>query len=1268
MVSARALIASVACLLACFGVAGCGGGGGGGGGDGTDGTAGGSGSQQGAANDPNTFFLKSVFMARPIFDLNSEVVDLVNPASLHEVDSITGVATPGFPKVLTPGSSLTSLAAVDLAQLIDPLTPQIPLVPRNAAIVLEMSKPVSLASLNLSNADPNNPNQTSVTSTVQVLSKSGAQLTTRVTVLGTNIVLHGVTSTSPGWPASPLVFDSFGQAVQDPTGNLRVVLGTGLGALLALDASPLIPRTDGLGTVGKPLRFNPGNSKLDAIVLQTEAGVVSFNGFLPDLSAPRIIRPVELAGVIDSVNLGALQIVGANFPIAANTVANGGLGEWASSLLEVNGLGGVVTRYVVASNANQALPPNKPVFVLAAGSVIDASVVPGRPFVVRRSEFFEPIPPPLPVDPQALARVTVDPVAHPRDPLDSQDLINHDLRYFVRVFDPNGAERTDQWDPSFNLFAPVKGKFQAISHKSTLRLTFNEQMDMASFRPYESFYVADLALDASDPGFLAQRIGRVESSADSRSISFAPFLENQFSPADSAYIGFGGTAASLKLVLRSIPSLQELAAVASTATPAQAAKLLDLTDKGVFGITDLGGRGLGLPLALLDQGDVTNYFLQLSSPGRGAFPPAIDFSMPFQTLSSADPDYRAIVHRFMGQATSSTFNYPPTPVHDTVSSGVEYADFPPLDSNNDTIIDRRFIYGPQTADIGFNLPGRLTGAPATVIQHLIDDFNKPKPSTFASPLGEDFLNKVGFGSVLPLVSPFGCRFQHIYRAGDASPAQFDYAGVVLDLVGLAWSPLANQVIPQTVEKMEILVGLSGVFNGRGPSTLQGQGIPNSPQSGLGDQFDCNRLEYTLDCVPGTIFNVNVADHVDGQPAMTTVVLPNTSYVMSPVNLFKPAYVGTAAFNPAQPTFNLYLNYPTFNAGIDPYFGFTNVFSFPYDSHLPMLIEYQVQPQSPENTEPNLNFANPYRFSPGIQTSVLPRFRVWSQGQHPLANCVPNFALGALAPPLIPPPACGFKAGEGGPLLEPGSPAHLLGVPAVPPNDMPPIVGGPYILPPRIGGVPNQTQPDDAVGVLPPGAGAMPKCNTDPDSNFYFANGMLAYPLPNLANWPTGIPNVPGPPWQGYGQAGTGTGTPFGNEPAYNCAPGDWGDNSRYYMMWQYRKRVSIIESPTIEAAAPSGLVQFLHPILDPPLSAVPATEGLKVEIRAGTAINFPTPALESGWVDVTDPLFVSKLFGQFGLGDRDNVKFRVTTAAATGSTQPPSLDTIVIPYRRLPAP
>jgi hypothetical protein len=754
-------------------LAACGGGGGGGGGGSLPGTSGGDGGDGGTlptTNGSQDFILQSAYLARPLFDHNGVLQALINPSSLWELDPLTGLPLPGFPKPLTPGIDLGTLTPINFAQILDPVTPQVPLVPRNAAIVLSFSFPVDPASLHLDNTDPAAPGKLNAASPLQVRRADGSLVAARAVVDGKQIALFAQSPTQVGWEASPLVFDTFGLAVEDPSGTLRIVMGDGVGPLQLLSAtgSALVARLpDKLGSLDVPLPFNPGNSKLDPLALQTEDGAIHFNGFLPDLTSPRIVRPVALTGTV--FDASQTSITGALLTPAANTAANQGQGEWAGALLEVTDSETLeVSQYVVTGNTAVVVDGNVlPVFEIdASNGAVDPGVVgQGDAYTITRTEYYEPIPPPLPVDPAALADITVDPANHPRDPLDAQDLINHDLRFFVRMYDEAGVERTDVWNPAENLFGPVKGKFGPIPPRTTVRLQFSEPMEPSSFRPYETCYVTDAAVAKSDPALRKQRVGRCVASTDLRTIAFEPFLEDQFEPGASEFIGFGGTPTSLKLVLRSIPEPAQLTALVDGASPQQLQQLVDLDTTGVLGLIDLGGRGLGLPAALLDSGNPNVFLLQPTSPGRGAYPPAVDFAVAFQTLPSDDPDFGVVVHRFMGQATSSVFSYPPGSVHDEITKGVEYHDWPPEDTDLNGTIDRRYIYGPFLPDIGLNLPGRLTGAPANTIEHLMDDFNKPKPAPFSSPNGQDFLPTIGFGVSVPLNSPFGCRFQHVFPPG-----------------------------------------------------------------------------------------------------------------------------------------------------------------------------------------------------------------------------------------------------------------------------------------------------------------------------------------------------------------------------------------------------------------------------------------------------------------------------------------------------------------------
>ena len=333
------------------------------------------------------------------------------------------------------------------------------------------------------------------------------------------------------------------------------------------------------------------------------------------------------------------------------------------------------------------------------------------------------------------------------------------------------------------------------------------------------------------------RLGVTRASDDGRRVTFVPELVDDFDATASEFVGFGGTPSPKRLVLRTWPDAATRQALLDAASSTDLTRLADIEQLGVYGIHDLGGRGLGLPRALFDSGDPQNYLLRETSVAKGAFLPALDFGVVFETLPQRRPRprrHRAPLHgprrdvlvrvrarrhpRFGALRASST------------------ATTPPLDADADGTIDRRFIYGGRTLDVGLNLPGRLTGAPAVVIEHLIDDYNAPKPGSFSNPNGDDFLVSLGFGLAVPINSPFGARFQHIYRATDASPSKTTFAGTTLDLVGLAWSPFLSG--PQTLantslDGFEVLVGLSGVNKGRGPDTNQVNGIPVFPKRGTG---------------------------------------------------------------------------------------------------------------------------------------------------------------------------------------------------------------------------------------------------------------------------------------------------------------------------------------------------------------------------------------------------------------------------------------------------
>jgi hypothetical protein len=225
-------------------------------------------------------------------------------------------------------------------------------------------------------------------------------------------------------------------------------------------------------------------------------------------------------------------------------------------------------------------------------------------------------------------------------------------------------------------------------------------------------------------------------------------------------------------------------------------------------------------------------------------------------------------------------------------------------------------------------------------------------------------------------------------------------------------------------------------------------------------------------------------------------------------------------------------------------------------------------------------------------------------------------------------------------------------------------------------LPPSTQPEedyefgdngDPTGTPPPfspitAASLLPTCNTDPDTNWYFANGMLMNPLPDEQTYP-GPLAAPGTQFLGYQPCWTDL--PGGQpclEPNYLPAPQEFGGNERYYMLWNYRKRVSVIVSPSIRAVSVSGSVIYRRPIVDPPVASVPAGQNLEVDLRSSASIDFSVPQLDSDWVSPAEDDFSALVSGP--TGNFTWVKFRATFGAGN-SVQPPTIDSIVIPYLKV---
>ncbi|MFT7464436.1 MAG: hypothetical protein ACI9EF_002792 [Pseudohongiellaceae bacterium] len=120
-----------ACAVLALLLAACGGAGG----TGSSSASGAPASPSGSATPTSDFSLVSAPIARLILGadgLPDPVTPLVNPASVVSFHPQSGAMLPGFPAPFGQGHDLHELAPIDFAQLNDPLTPSIPLVPATA--------------------------------------------------------------------------------------------------------------------------------------------------------------------------------------------------------------------------------------------------------------------------------------------------------------------------------------------------------------------------------------------------------------------------------------------------------------------------------------------------------------------------------------------------------------------------------------------------------------------------------------------------------------------------------------------------------------------------------------------------------------------------------------------------------------------------------------------------------------------------------------------------------------------------------------------------------------------------------------------------------------------------------------------------------------------------------------------------------------------------------------------------------------------------------
>lgn len=632
-----------------------------------------------------------------------------------------------------------------------------------------------------------------------------------------------------------------------------------------------------------------------------------------------------------------------------------------------------------------------------------------------------------------------------------------------------------------------------------------------------------------------------------------------------------------------------------------AAGLLSFLAQGERGITDVGGQPLAFALTDISATSLT-----------------LDYSFAFATAADVSiVDHGAIVHRFKGQ--------PKTGTGADGETGVAYADIPknlcgpaglPLDQRNN-------IYGPRIADLNLFANGFLAGAPVQFIQKIHDNFNPP-PTGQLSPFPFGTSTPIGGASVLG-----GAKMQHVYRAVDASPDWEVLAGTVLDLTQLAYAPSGGSVFNTTIPDFQVHAGHSWIV----PDTKQGGGIPSMPQSGLtqgaspsnsnvfgghhatlGDE-STNYIEGPYN---GTVSATGADErrqllYGSSKPGTTTDFYDGKPFVIDNSQLFQPP--GTQ--HPYHPLpHNLFDNFFPYNNGSpdvhvfnstsghngQPTWGGNSGEKIPQS----MILEYRVRVVDPDN--PPSQF-NSFTFAVGILSSALPRFRVYTLGTGCSSCCTSGATQGGTAGGCK--NTCSFFF----------SPA-MTGLPGSGGNPLDPDL------------IKNAGGPDPA----PP--------------------SLNCYCLP--APTPSAIPCPMGTGTQTNNLAPNIESVAYGT--AANPAGNNYGDNSRYFMLFNYVKRESTIQSPFVRAQPDPSVINpiFLAPAFDPPLSDLPVGTSLDVSFRAST-VGIGAPGDATAFLTPEEMANTNNVINN--TANTPFLQFRALSQGNTSTQLAPVMEEVVIPYR-----
>jgi len=520
---------------------------------------------------------------------------LVSPLTTVALDPVTGRVIPGSLEALAVGVD------VDAAQTFSIGLDYLPIVvPRNGVVQLEFSAPVDAKSIVADVVDA--MGSVVADGSVEVRTEAGKGVPVTLTQPSPTVIwIDPVTATTLGFPPSPVDFGPDGEPRADATGFLRLILPhIGASVLTSSRGANLGSRSDHLGDVATPIGFNPGNRVLDFIAQnQLIPTGETFNGFLPDIAPPRVVRTHAYSkalafGAGDGATSTRIDDLTANF----SATARNGLGEWAAARLTLRP--GLSTQeiHVVLSNTSDS--------VTIVGS-FTSNPKDGDVYRLERAEFFEPDLQ-HPIDPGQF------------DPDDPENVHNTVFVNFVEVFEidvngnvVNGPLSLEDTIPSF----------------SELRVHFSEPMAAESISPYEDFQVR---FDP-DQGPGSEILSQAVLDSTQTTVILRPALEDQ-AAGTFEIVGWGKSIKSLRFGVTLVPKpgyLQQ----SMSADAVQA-----FLEQGYRGVTDLGGQPLAFPDSIFSTSS-----------------PAITFSVPFTSDAAASTQnpppvvksYGVMVHRMQGR-------------------------------------------------------------------------------------------------------------------------------------------------------------------------------------------------------------------------------------------------------------------------------------------------------------------------------------------------------------------------------------------------------------------------------------------------------------------------------------------------------------------------------------------------------------------------------------------------------------------------------------------